>query len=55
MSIEREVRKRADQTCELCGHAEPENLGVYEVPKTPEYIEALDTSIFGLYNLLFWL
>ena len=45
MSIEREVRKRADQTCELCGHAEPENLGVYEVPKTPEYIEALDTSI----------
>ena len=45
MSIEREVRKRAQDTCELCGHAEPENLGVFEVPKTPEYIPAIDTSI----------
>ncbi|MDC1326788.1 PhnA domain-containing protein [Ulvibacter sp.] len=45
MSFEREVKKRAADTCELCGHAEPENLVVYEVPKTPEYIEGAERSI----------
>ena len=47
MSLEREVRKRSQDTCELCGHSEPENLGVYLVPKTPEYIDPLDTSILA--------
>ncbi len=46
MSIEREVKKRADDKCELCGNAEPENLGIYEVPKTPDYIEGADTAIY---------
>ncbi|EDM45127.1 uncharacterized Zn-ribbon-containing protein involved in phosphonate metabolism [unidentified eubacterium SCB49] len=45
-NIEREIRKRAEDKCELCGHAEPENLGFYEVPKTPEYIEGADNGIF---------
>lgn len=45
MSHEREVRKRAQEICELCGHAEPENLAMYEVPKTPEYIEAENNAI----------
>ena len=31
MSVEREVRKRAQDTCELCGHSEPENLEMYLV------------------------
>jgi protein PhnA len=45
MSIERDVKKRAEDKCELCGSAEPENLGMYEVPKTPEYLEGLEVSI----------
>lgn len=45
MSHEREVRKRAQEICELCGHAEPENLAMYEVPKTPEYIEGENNAI----------
>jgi protein PhnA len=45
MSFEREVRKRAGDICELCGHEE--HLSVYEVPKTPEYIEGEDTSILA--------
>jgi protein PhnA len=45
MSIERDVKKRAEDKCELCGSAEPENLGMYEVPKTPEYMEGLEGSI----------
>lgn len=45
MSYEREVRKRAQEICELCGHAEPENLAMYEVPKTPEYIEGENNAI----------
>jgi protein PhnA len=47
MSFEREVKKRAEDKCELCGHAEPENLAVYEVPKTPEYIEGEDNAIYA--------
>ena len=43
MSIEREVKKRAEEKCEFCGHNE--HLGVYVVPKTPEYIEGADTAI----------
>jgi len=50
MSVEREVRKRAQDTCELCGHSEPENLEMYLVPKTPEYIDPLDTSILACVN-----
>jgi len=46
MSIEREVKKRAEEQCELCKHAEPEHLALYEVPKTPEYIEDADTFIW---------
>lgn len=46
MSIEREVKKRAEEKCELCNHSEPENLGLYEVPKTPEYIKGMDTAIY---------
>ncbi|MGJ8665718.1 MAG: PhnA domain-containing protein [Patiriisocius sp.] len=44
--IEREVKRRAEDKCELCGHAEPENLKVFEVPKTPEYVEGADTAIY---------
>ncbi|QNJ97158.1 PhnA domain-containing protein [Constantimarinum furrinae] len=33
MSIERELAKRADNSCELCGN--PEKLNVYEVPSSP--------------------
>ena len=29
MSFEREVKKRAEDKCELCGYAEPENLADY--------------------------
>ena len=50
MSVEREVRKRAQDTCELCGHSEPENLEMYLVPKTPEYVDPLDTSILACVN-----
>ena len=46
MSIEREVKKRAEDKCELCGNKAPENLGVYEVPKTPDYIEGVATAIY---------
>ncbi len=45
MSLEREVKKRANDMCEFCGNNEPENLSVYEVPKTPEYIEGADTAM----------
>lgn len=47
MSFEREVKKRAEDKCELCGHGEPENLAIYEVPKTPEYIEGPDKAIYA--------
>ncbi|MEM7085269.1 MAG: PhnA domain-containing protein [Bacteroidota bacterium] len=45
MSIEREVRKRAEGKCELCGH--DEHLAIYEVPKTPDYIKGVDTSLLA--------
>ena len=45
MSIEREVKKRAEDKCELCGHEE--HLTIYEVPKTPEYIKDADTAILA--------
>lgn len=47
MSYEREVRKRAEDTCELCGQAEPEKLAMYIVPKTPEYIEGENNAILA--------
>lgn len=43
MSIEREVTKRADNTCELCGAEE--KLKVYQVPETPVRIEGADGAI----------
>ncbi len=52
MSFEREVKKRAEDKCELCGHAEPENLAIYEVPKTPEYIEGPDKEIYACNNCI---
>ena len=45
MSVEREVKKRAENKCELCGHEE--HLTIYEVPKTPEYIKETDTTILA--------
>jgi len=45
MSFEREIKKRANDCCELCGHNE--HVSVYEVPKTPEYIEGEDTGILA--------
>ena len=45
MSIEREVKKRAEDTCELCGHEE--HLSLYEVPKTPEYIKGAEGAIYA--------
>ena len=50
MSIERELKKRANNSCELCGHSEPENLAVYTIPKTPEYINGIDTAIYVCSN-----
>ncbi|MEL6811884.1 MAG: PhnA domain-containing protein [Bacteroidota bacterium] len=44
MSVERDVRKRAEDQCELCGHEE--DLSLYEVPKTPVYIEGADTALW---------
>lgn len=52
MSIEREVKKRAEDKCELCSHAEPENLAIYEVPKTPDYIKGAETSIWACQNCI---
>jgi protein PhnA len=45
MSIEREVKKRAEEKCEFCGHNE--YLEVYIVPKTPEYMEGVDTAVLA--------
>ncbi|MFT4698644.1 MAG: protein PhnA [Flavobacteriaceae bacterium] len=45
MSFEREVKKRAGEKCEFCGHNE--HLEMYVVPKTPEYIDEVDTAILG--------
>ncbi|MFT5103459.1 MAG: protein PhnA [Candidatus Latescibacterota bacterium] len=45
MSFEREIMKRANDCCELCGHNE--QLIVYEVPKTPEYIEGEGTGVLA--------
>ncbi len=45
MSFEREVKKRADDKCEFCGH--DEQLQMYIVPKTPEYIEGPDTAVLA--------
>ncbi len=42
-TIEREVTKRADNTCELC--TATEKLNVYEVPETPVRIEGADGAI----------
>jgi|TARA_B100000768_G_C11255173_1_gene366046 protein PhnA len=50
MSFEREVKKRAEDACELCHHQEPENLSVYEVPKTAEYIEGPERFIYACSN-----
>jgi len=43
MSVERELNKRAEHKCEFC-HKD-ENLGVFEVPNSPEYKEEAETSI----------
>ena len=45
MSFEREVRKRAEEKCEFCGH--DEHLAMYVVPKTPEYIEGAETAVLA--------
>jgi len=47
MSYEREVLKRAGDACELCGQAEPVQLRMYEVPKTPEYIEGENNALLA--------
>lgn len=45
MSLEREVKKRAEDKCEFCAH--DEHLEIYKVPKTPEYIEGPDTAVLA--------
>ena len=45
MSIEREVKKRAGEKCEFCGHNE--HLETFIVPKTPEYITGVDTAVWA--------
>ena len=47
MSHEREIRKRAEDKCELCAQSEPENLAIYQVPKTPEYVEGVNQTILA--------
>mgnify|MGYP003120945090 CR=1 FL=1 len=43
MSIEREISKRAENRCELCGAEE--KLSVYAVPETPTRIEGAEGAI----------
>lgn len=43
--MEREIKKRANDTCEFCNNEE--HLSIYEVPKTPEYIEGIDSAILA--------
>jgi protein PhnA len=50
MSVEREVKKRAEDKCELCGHEE--HLAIYAVPNTPDYIEGADTSLLACKNCI---
>ena len=45
MGIEREVKKRAEDKCEFCGYNE--FLNVYLVPKTPDYVEDIDTAVLA--------
>ncbi len=42
MSLEKELQKRSDNKCELCGSAE--NLGVFEVPNSP--MNGADASVY---------
>lgn len=42
-NVEREVTKRADNRCELCGTAE--KLNIYQVPETPSRIEDADGAL----------
>ncbi len=50
MGIEREVKKRAEDKCEFCGYNE--FLNVYLVPKTPDYIEDIDTAVLACQTCL---
>ncbi|QIE59446.1 PhnA protein [Rasiella rasia] len=43
MSLEREVTKRAESRCELCGAEE--KLNVYSIPETPVRIEGAEGAI----------
>lgn len=45
MSVEREVKKRANDVCEFCGNVE--HTSVYEVPNTPSRIEGADTAVLA--------
>ena len=45
MGIEREVKKRAEDKCEFCGH--DELLAIYLIPKTPDYVTAIDTAVLA--------
>ena len=42
-NVEREVTKRAENRCELCGAEE--NLNVYQVPETPARIEGAEGAM----------
>jgi len=43
MSVEREVKKRADEKCEFCGSEE--KLAVYQIPETPSRIEGAEGAL----------
>lgn len=43
MSLEREVKKRAENKCEFCGSQE--NLSVYEVPNSPAHKEDSEKNV----------
>jgi protein PhnA len=45
MGIEREVKKRAEDKCEFCGH--DGLLAIYLIPKTPDYVEDIDTAVLA--------
>jgi len=45
MGIERDVKKRAEDKCEFCGYNE--FLNVYFIPKTPDYVEDINTAVLA--------
>lgn len=46
MSIERALKKRANDQCEICGQTEANQQAIYEVPHTPDRIEGIEKYLW---------